>query len=176
MAKTKEQKQELVKFYKDRLGGSKATYFIEAEGITSTESTEIKKGLFDLNSTFHVIKNRLFKLAIKEQNLPELAEIEKGAHAAVFADDADITSAAKVIVDFLKEKEDLKIKIGLLDGEKITEKQIIELASLPGMDEMRAKLAGTLNAPISGFTNVLAANVRGIVNVLNAIKDTKENS
>ena len=47
--------------------------------------------------------------------------------------------------------------------------QMMALADLPSKQDMRAKLVGTMNAPVSGFVNVLAGNLRGLINVLNAV-------
>jgi len=173
MAKTKEQKKEIVKFYKEKLHNTKAVYFIEAQKITANESNELKKSLYDLNSFYHILKNRIFKIALREENIPEIENITKGQHAAIFTNEDNLTVTAKIIYEFIKEKGDLKIKGGILDKEIISAEQVIELASLPGINDLRAKLVYTLNAPINDFYTVLSGNIRGLINIFNAIKNTK---
>lgn len=174
MAKTKDQKKELVQAYKDLISEAKAIYIIESEGISANEANKIKMDLFDLNSTYSIIKNRLFAIALKEAGIEEAEYYTNGQHAAIFSDESNISEAAKVIFDFLKEKKVLEIKGGLLDNQHISKEQVEALAKLPGREQLLTMLVGTLNAPISGFVRVLNGNISGLAMVLNAIKEQKE--
>ena len=69
--------------------------------------------------------------------------------------------------------ENLKIVGGILGTKELTAEEVQALAKLPSKEELLAKLVGTLNAPVSGFVNVLAGNLRGLVNVLKAVADSK---
>jgi len=62
---------------------------------------------------------------------------------------------------------------GILEGGYITEDKVTQLSALPSKHQLLGQLVGTLNAPISGFVQVLSGNTRGLVTVLNAIKDKK---
>lgn len=173
MAKTKDQKKQGVIEYRDRIKSSKAVYFIEPKGITPNEATQLKKTLFDMNSQFNVIKNSLFKLALKDEGMETDAALLDGPNAAVFASEEKLSEAAKVISKFIKDSEKAVIKGGLLDGRFISKEEVEALASLPSRDQLIAQVVGTMNAPISGFVNVLAGNVRSILYVLNAVKEQK---
>ena len=61
----------------------------------------------------------------------------------------------------------------MLEGAFISAEKVEALAKLPGKKQLLGQLVGTLNAPISGFVNVLAGNLRGLVNILNAVKEKK---
>ncbi len=174
MAKTKEQKKELVQKYKDQITSAKAVYIVESEGISSNEANELKKQLYDLNSTYAIIKNRLFSIAMKESGVDAADYYEKGQHAAIFADEDAISEAAKIIFEFLEEKKELGIKGGLLDNEHLTKDQVESLAKLPGREALLGQLVGTLNAPIAGFVRALNGNISGLAIALNAIKEQKE--
>jgi large subunit ribosomal protein L10 len=176
MPKTKEQKKELIDFYREKLSNAKAIYVIDAAGVSATETIEIKKELYDMNSSYHVIKNRLFKIALENEGVEKSEEFAQGQHGVVFADEENMTTAAKALKKFIMErdsKEDIEIKGGILDKKIITKDEVIELAELPGRDEMIAIVAGTMNAPVSGFVRVMAANISGFMNVLNALKNQK---
>ena len=80
---------------------------------------------------------------------------------------------AKILEQFSKTNGAVKIIGGVIERKFITAAEVIALAKLPSKQELLAKLVGTINAPISGFVNVLAGNLRGFVQVLNAIKDQK---
>ena len=78
-----------------------------------------------------------------------------------------------MIKDFLKDKESLDLFAGVLEGKGIDAEAVNHLASLPSKEELLAKLVGSLNAPVSGFVNVLAGNLRGLVTALDAIRNQK---
>jgi large subunit ribosomal protein L10 len=172
MSKTKLDKKDMVDDYKAKLKGSKAVYIIEPTAVTPNEASELKKKLFDLDSTFNNVKNSLFKIAMEEEGMESGLEIT-GKNAVIFAGEK-ISEAAKALKEFIKDTEKIVIKGGFLNGEEIKKEQIEALADLPSREQLLGQVVGTMNAPISGFVNVLAGNVRGIVNVLNAIKEKKQ--
>lgn len=173
MAKSKTQKKDLVKFYADKLKESKAVYIIQSQGLSANESTGLKKDLYDLDSSYHIVKNTLFKLALKEAGLEESEAMSSGQHGVIFANETHLSSAAKKGKELLSEKDNLDIVAGYLDSKLLNKEEVKEIAELPTYEEMLAKFVGTLNAPVSGFVNVMAGNVRGFMNVLNAVKDQK---
>jgi large subunit ribosomal protein L10 len=82
---------------------------------------------------------------------------------------------AKVLKDFQKENEEisLEFKGGILEGKFIQPTEVAALAEVPGRQELYARLVGSLNAPVSGFVNVLAGNLRSLLYALKAIEETK---
>ena len=68
----------------------------------------------------------------------------------------------------------LEIKAGMVDGKVLDVKGVSDLAELPPREVLVAKVLGGLNAPISGFVNVLNGNMRGLVVALNAIAEQKQ--
>ena len=99
MAKTKQQKQEMVAMYKQLIEASSAVLFVRPQGVTANESVELKQSLSDLGSKYNVIKNNLFKIALRELDMPEVAELESGANAVVFCGE-DFAAAAKSSLSF----------------------------------------------------------------------------
>ncbi len=85
----------------------------------------------------------------------------------------DEVSAAKLLKDLSKEREFMKLLAGVLEGRFMSQAEVMQLASLPTKHELLSKMVGSLNAPVSGFVNVLAGNLRGLVTVLGAIKEKK---
>jgi large subunit ribosomal protein L10 len=174
MSKTKEEKKQVVDEYKTKIQSSKALYFIEPAGITPNEATELKKAFIELDSTFNVVSNTLLKIALQEENIEATEELLTGKNAIIFSSD-NVSETAKVIKKFIDDSEKATVKGGLLDGKVLSKEDVLSLASLPSREVLIAQVVGTMNAPISGFVNVLAGNVRSIMNVINAIKDQKEN-
>ena len=81
------------------------------------------------------------------------------------------TYLAKAIVAFLKKNEQASVKAGQLENQTLDAAQVKQLSELPGKDEMRAKLLGTLNAPAQNMVGVLAASLRSVLYVLKARVD-----
>ena len=73
-----------------------------------------------------------------------------------------------------KTNENLKIVGGILGKSVLSSQEVMALSKLPSKEELLAKFVGTINAPVSGFVNVLAGNLRGLVNVLKAVADNKQ--
>ena len=82
----------------------------------------------------------------------------------------------KIICDFAKENKALTIKAGVLDGQVIDEAAIKALAELPPKEVLIAKMLGSMNAPISGFVNVLQGTIRNVVYALEAVRQQKESA
>lgn len=85
----------------------------------------------------------------------------------------DEVAAAKLIATFAKDRDGIEIVGGILEGKFVDASAVKQLASLPSKDVLLAQVVGSLNAPISGFVNVLAGNLRGFVRVLSAIQESK---
>ena len=94
----------------------------------------------------------------------------EGGVAAVFGFEDEV-APAQLIAAFAKKHDIVSIYGGMLEGNFIDSNKVKELAKLPSKQQLLGQLVGTINAPVSGFVNVLAGNLRGLVTVLNAIKD-----
>jgi len=88
----------------------------------------------------------------------------------------DPVAVAKIVCDFAKENKELKVKVGVLDGKVIGADEIKALAALPPKEVLVAKLLGSMNAPISGFVNVLQGTIRNVVYALDAVRKQKESA
>jgi large subunit ribosomal protein L10 len=178
MARTKAQKAELRKLYVEKINASQAIYILEPTGLTANQAVGIKKKLYDLDSSYSVIKSSIFKIALEEAGKPVPSVLDSIGKSAVFVTGDKISEAAKVINEFasLKENKDvLDIKAGILYDGEISGSQVKALAELPSKEVLIAQVLSTMNAPVTGFVNVLAGTIRNFVNVVNAIKEAKEN-
>ena len=82
----------------------------------------------------------------------------------------------QIVCEFAKENKELKVKVGVLDGKVIGADEIKALASLPPKEVLIAKMLGSMNAPISGFVNVLQGTIRNVVYALEAVRKQKESA
>jgi large subunit ribosomal protein L10 len=166
---------------KEKLDKSQNLIIADYAGLDSAAQTDLRAKIKAAGGEFTVTKNRLVKLAIKNRlnDVPtDLDKALEGPNATVYGF-SDPVMVTKVLVEFAKDHETLKLKLGLMAGrdgahdQVLTGEQIQSLAELPGRPELLARLVGQLNAPIYGFVNVLAGNTRKLVYVLAAIRDQK---
>lgn len=171
MAKTKNDKKELLKAYNEKIKASKALVVLKPSKLTPNESNEFRKEIFDTGATFNIVKNSIFKLALKENNLPEIKDLEFGEHAVLFLVE-DIVSPTKALKKFIEattpKNQDARIEIigGVMEGSELNAEQVKELADMPSFEGSIALILGVLDMAMSGVANVLEDSMRGTVSVL----------
>ncbi|MDR1951893.1 MAG: 50S ribosomal protein L10 [Elusimicrobiota bacterium] len=159
--------QESLKVLTEKFKTMKGMILTEYHGLSVGDVSEIRAKLHSHKSEYVIVKNTLSELALKEIGI-EAGNNFIGPTAIAFLND-DIAAPAKTLVDFMKTHEKLKIKSAFLDGKFVDENTVKQLSSLPSREVLIAQMLGSLNAPISGFVNVLAANIRALVTVLDAV-------
>jgi large subunit ribosomal protein L10 len=171
MAKTKKEKKALADSYSQKITQSKGFIVIKPSELTPNETNEFRKNLYDAKADFHVVKNTIFKFALKNNNLPEFESLENGENAVLFLQEDFVqpSKALKALVENLKTKSgDAKIQIiaGMLDGEKLTDTQVSELAEMPDKKGSVAMILGILDNALSGVLNVLEDAPRSYASIL----------
>jgi len=169
---TKLQKEEIVKDLAGKLKASKAVVFSDYKGLRVKDMTMLRKELREAGIDIKVLKKTLISLALKDAGI-ELDVKKLEGQIAIAISSGDEVAAAKIIAKAAKANENLKIIGGILGVKELSAAEVNALAKLPSKEELLAKLVGTLNAPVSGFVNVMAGNLRGLVNVLKAVADAK---
>lgn len=174
MAISKQKKEEVVADLVQKLNQAKSVVFTDYRGLTVEELNEVRNELRKDGIEYKVIKNTLFNIAAKDAGLDLDLKQATGGHpiAAAFGF-GDEVAPAKVVNSYANKNEKLEILGGILEGKEISAIMVKSLAKLPSREELYGKLVGTLAAPMSGMVNVLQGNIRGLVNVLNSIKETK---
>jgi large subunit ribosomal protein L10 len=173
MPKTKQQKAETLKDLEQELKQAKSATLVSFAGLPIKSDIELRNKLFENNISYQVVKKTLLQKAFASLGLAT-ADIENHKNnISIAVSVEDEVAPAKIINDFAKRNEALKIFGGILESKWIDEIMVKNLASLPSKDEMLARTVYTIQAPISGFVNVLAGNLRGLVNVLNSLKDKR---
>ncbi len=169
----RERKVELAKRLAEQLQEAKMLIAAEYVGLTVAEMESIRNAVKEHGFTFNVIKNNIVKKAIEGSQWEVMSEKLVGPNAFALCFD-DPAALAKILFDKAKEHKKLKIKFGCLEGKLLDAKDVEALSKLPPKEVLMAQLLGTMKAPISGFVNVLAANIRQLLYVLKAIEEKKE--
>ncbi len=168
----RERKVELSRRLAEQLQDAVAVIVLGYSGLTVHQMEDIRNTVKESGATFNVIKNSVVAKAVEGSKWETLKEHLTGANAFALSFD-DPAVLAKILVAKAKEHEKLTIKLGCLDGRIISGKQIEALSKLPSKEVLLAQLLGTMKAPVSGFVNVLAANLRQLLYVLKAIEEKK---
>lgn len=174
MPKTREQKKEILDGLKDRISRSKSIIFTKFNGLQVKENEELRNTLKAENSEYCVAKKTLFGIALKDSGIENIdVKSFDGRVAAVFGYEDEV-APAKLVNKFISTHEG-KVEFvgGVMENKFIDAIQVKQLANLPSKQELYAKIVGSINAPVSGFVNVLAGNLRGLVTVLKAIEEKK---
>ena len=175
MAITKQKKEELVTQYIEQLKDSQGVILTDYRGLTVGDMQTIRKAIRPTGGNFHVVKNRLLALALKEVGLSLPEEWLVGPTAIGFCHD-EVPPVAKAITDAAKELETLQIKGGLVGTSVIGAEQVQAIADLPPKDVLLAQVLGTINAPATQVAGVVASGIRQILNVLQAHVDKLQES
>lgn len=173
MAKSRTQKQEAVADLVNKFRRMKAAAFASISGFTMKDADNLRAKSRRAGVEVVVSKKTLLKIAAKEAGQESVdPSAFEGSILSAFAFNDEV-SAAKVLVDLVKERETVKILGGVLEGKAVDASEVKKLAALPSKTELLSRMVGSLNAPISGFVNVLVGNLRGLITVLKAVQDKK---
>jgi len=173
MAKTRTQKEFEVRSVVEGLKGATAVVFADMANLKVEHSTKFRRAAEKDQVKIRSVKRTLLRQALKEAGLDAVPADQLAGSVSVLFGAGDQVAPAKAAAAFRKEQESVKILGGVMDGTWMSADQVKALATLPSKQELLAKIVGSLNAPVSGFVNVLAGNLRGLVNALNAIKASK---
>jgi len=175
MPKNKLQKQEIFRNLTEKIKKSKSVIFAGFNTLGVKDNEVLRDKLRAENNEYYVAKKTLINLALQDNKIDINVRDFEGKVAAIFSYEDEV-SPAKILGTFRQDK-DKSGKIvflgGILEGKLLSKEQVESLSKLPSKQELYAKLVGSINAPISGFVNVLAGSLRNLVNVLKAIEEKK---
>lgn len=143
----RDEKQSFVSSLRESLDGKSLVVVTQQVGLTVSEVTDLRAKMRANGADYKVIKNTLARLAVQDTPVACLADFFKGAISLSFSEDA--IAAAKIAVEFAKTNKKINVLAGVLDGKFLNAAEVNALASLPSLDELRAKLIGLVQAPLS---------------------------
>jgi large subunit ribosomal protein L10 len=161
------EKQILTKEYAARLNASPFFIVVGYQGLKVEHLTELRKRLIQAGAEIHVVKNTVFRIAVKESGVADLIGALTG-QLAVVTGKKDISVAAKALKNFAAEFDKLKLKFGYLNNQRLEAPSIIALADLPSLDVLRAKLLGLFNAPATKLAILINTPASQLAQVIKA--------
>lgn len=135
-------------------------------GMSVAQSTDLRTKMRDAGASYKVAKNRLARLALNDTDYAGLSDLLTGPTAIAYS--TDPVAAAKAAVDFAKTTDRIEIVGGSMGSQVLDEAGIRALASLPSLDELRAKLIGLVNAPATKIAQVVNAPAAKLARVFGA--------
>ncbi|ETT53822.1 MULTISPECIES: 50S ribosomal protein L10 [unclassified Paenibacillus] len=155
-AKVIQAKQDAVDVVASKLQNSVSTVVADYRGLNVSQVTELRKQLREAGVEFQVLKNTLLRRATAAAELTDLDAVLTGPTAIAFCE-TDAVIAAKILNDFAKKNDALKLKGGVVEGKVIDADQLKALAELPSRDGLLSMLLSVLQAPMRNFALAVKA-------------------
>ena len=165
-----EAKRETVAELTEEARGSTAMIVSEYRGLRVSELGEIRRSLRKQNVTYHVVKNRLMKIAARDAGAETLGLLLEGPTAVAFAH-GDEAAAAKAVLDAVRPYRLVKITGAVLGARVIDADGVFRLSQLPGRDVVLAQVAGVIAAPMATMAGLFDAPLRDIAGLIQALAD-----
>lgn len=173
MAITKGQKVKISKDLAEKVGKSKSIFFSKFFKVSANDINDLRAKFKENGSEYVVAKKTLLNRVFEQSGITGVNTKEMAGEIATVFGYEDEIIPAKILADFAKSHESMEILGGVLEDKFINAMQAKALALLPSKQELYAKVVGSINAPISGFVNALAGNLRNLVYVLKAVEEKK---
>ncbi|GGD71131.1 50S ribosomal protein L10 [Croceicoccus mobilis] len=135
-------------------------------GLSVAQSTELRQKMREAGATYKVAKNRLAKRAVEGTDYTGISDYLTGPTA--IATSVDPVAAAKVAIDFAKTTDKIEIVGGSMGSQVLDADGVKALASMPSLDELRAKLVGLVNAPATKIAQLSTAPAAKLARVFGA--------
>jgi large subunit ribosomal protein L10 len=169
MENPRPEKVAVVDEVRERLSGSSGALLTEYRGLTVAQMATLRRSLRDAGGSYKIYKNTLVRLAVRDLGL-ELDELLTGPTAIAFVD-GDPVVVAKALRDFARTNENLVVKGGVLGDKLLSAAEAKALADVAPRDELLARFAGALAAPMQQFAGLLEALPRNFAYGLAALID-----
>lgn len=156
MSNNLELKKAAVAEIKQKLTEAQSVVLVDYRGLTVAEVTELRKQFRAAGVEYAVLKNTLVSIAAKEAGIEGLDSILEGPTALAFGM-TDAVAPAKIIAEFAKKNDKLKVKAGILDGAILDVAGVEKLSAIPSREVLIAKIMGSMMSAVSKFVYVVEA-------------------
>ena len=175
MALTKDQKKAQVSNLKDALKRTKSLAFMKYRGLSVSEVDDLRGRMLEKKAKMQIAKKTLFNIASKEEGYPEIKDEIFGNEPIAFVlSFEDELSGAKIAFEFGKSNNAVELVGGVVDGRILTKDEIVEFAKILGKEELLAKFAAMLRAPLGNFASLCDSPLSAFARSVKEISDKKE--
>ena len=152
---SREQKKNYITEMENQFQNNEAVLVTHYQGLTMSQLDELRSQMREHGIKFRITKNRITKIALEKTKCKELSSLFTGPTAVAFSDDA--ISSAKILTKFAKSNSNLKIIGGIMEEDALTVEEVAKIATLPSLDEARAKITGILASSAQKIVSILLA-------------------
>lgn len=160
----RDEKQNAVAKLKNIFTNAKMVVVVRQKGLNVAEVSELRKRMRNADASFQVTKNKLVKRALADTNMQGLAQHFVGPTAISWSN--DMLASAKVTAEFAKENDKLDVIVGATQENMLDKKSLQQLASLPPLEVLRAKILGLIQTPAQQIARILSEPSSKIVRVI----------
>ena len=151
----KEKKQSYIKEMTAQFEKSEAVLVTHYQGLSVKQLDNLRKQMREHGIQFKITKNRITKLALQNSRCKDLANLFTGPTAVALS--KDVISSAKILMKFSKENKNLKILGGIMGNDVLDVAEVAKVATLPTLEEARAKIIAILRSPAQKIASILLA-------------------
>src|SRR5579864_2074681 len=166
MALTRAKKTEKVKALASELEHSTSAIIGTFTGLTASKDFDLRKTIRAAGGSYHVVKNKLAARSAQGTKIEAALQGLKGVSSVAYTS-GDPVALAKALSTWVKENSEFTFKLGIVDGKVIDVREIGELASMPGKEELFSKLLFLINSPAQRLATVINATGRDLAVVIN---------
>ena len=159
------QKKQFIKNFKNILDNVGILVVTHYSGLKTTQTDELRLKIKEVGGKFVIVKNSLMKIILKEHKSKEFKALFNGPVALAYSEDE--VSAAKVAFNFSKDNDKLLILGGMIGDKFLEQKDVLEIATLPSLDEIRAKLVSLIQTPARNIAYALKFSANKLARVFN---------
>src|SRR5579871_2717580 len=168
MALSRSAKTEKVKKLASELETSTSAIIGTFAGLTASKDFELRKTIRNAGGSYHVVKNKLAARASEGTKIEAALQGLKGVSAVAYTLDEKV-ALAKALSTWVKDNAEFTFKLGIIDGKVIDVREIGELATMPGKEELFSKLLFLIQSPAQRLATVINATGRDLAVVINQV-------
>jgi len=167
------EKEEVIGELHEKMARAKAAIVAEPKGLTVEVVTGLRKKLREAKVDYRIVKNTLAARAAKGTPVEPLAAQFRGPTALVMSYD-DVVAPAKLLADFMRERENFVIRTAVVEGKVVDAKAVAALAKMPGLVELRGQIAAMIAQPATRFVRMIGTPGQQLARVLDARREELE--
>jgi large subunit ribosomal protein L10 len=164
------EKEAVITQLHEKMAKAKAAILAEPKGLDVATVTELRRKFREAQVDYKIVKNTLAQRAAKGTPVEKLADKFVGPTALIMSY-SDVVAPAKILVDFAKDRENFAIRSAVIEGQVIDVNGVKALAKMPGIQELRGRIASVIAQPAIRLARMIATPGQQLAQVVNARKD-----
>ena len=153
--KSRDQKKKYIESMTQQFDKSEAVIVAHYQGLNVSQLDDLRKQMREYGIKFKITKNRITKLALENTKCKDISDLFVGPTAVALSEDA--IASAKILTKFSKANQNLKILGGIMGKDVLDVAGVQNVATLPSLEEARAKIVGILRSPAQKIASILLA-------------------